>query len=188
MGIFGGGGGCYSSRVVTKSYRVDSSSKSKQSENDDMLVSEGTELEKVDKSALGKLMASAMEQTRCVVPECLVLELTNCRETNEVLTLQSGIGKDSTTPTLHHWIHEVEIKLSGLLPPAEEPEHICDEANRSGSKDEPIKRILSPRFRSNHNTAFSAVFRGDHLVDHPISLFFTEPEFGPFVCPATEVS
>ena len=45
---------------------LESASEDSESENDKVLVSEGEEQEEVDESAFGKLMASAVEQSRCV--------------------------------------------------------------------------------------------------------------------------
>ena len=65
---------------------VPESSESDESEDDEVLVSEGEELENFDESAFGRLMASAVEQSRCVsqVPGG-VPGLTICWETSTVL-------------------------------------------------------------------------------------------------------
>ena len=60
--------------------RTDSVPESEESEDDEVLGSEGGELEEVDESAFGKSMASAVEQQRCVwvwacLLKCLVPEL-----------------------------------------------------------------------------------------------------------------
>ena len=48
-----------------------------ESENDEVLVSEGEELEEVDESAFGKLMAGAVEQSKCVwLLKCSTPKLT----------------------------------------------------------------------------------------------------------------
>ena len=84
----------------TDQERADSSSE--ESWDDEVLVSEPEELDEIDESAFAKLMASAVEQPGCVrFLECLVPELTICRETNSgrstMLKYQRG-----SAPTEHH--------------------------------------------------------------------------------------
>ena len=59
---------------------LESASEDSESEIDEVLVSEGEEQEEVDESAFGKLMAGAVEQSRCVfhcqVPNTRSSELT----------------------------------------------------------------------------------------------------------------
>jgi predicted RNA-binding protein with PUA domain len=46
-------------------------SESDESEDDEVIVSEGEELEQADELAFGRLMASAVEESRCVLfPKC----------------------------------------------------------------------------------------------------------------------
>ena len=64
---------------------------SEESENDEVLVSEGEEQEEVDESAFGKLMASAVEQSMYVYQwffSCPTPELTIChagKQTSEAV-------------------------------------------------------------------------------------------------------
>ena len=71
MGVFRTRGGYYS---YWTAFEAASSSlvsdNSDEPEDKDVLVSEGEELEEVDESAFGRLMASAVEQSRCVL--CVV--------------------------------------------------------------------------------------------------------------------
>ena len=72
-----------------------------ESVNDEVLVSEGGELEEVDESAFGKLVAGAVEQSRCVIAQVLGAKANFCRETSfgrsTVLRYQQG-----STPTKRH--------------------------------------------------------------------------------------
>ena len=71
MGVFRSRGGCYSCWTAPGPAKCRLifffSDDSDESEDEDVLVSEVEELEGVDESAFGRLMASAAEQSRCVL-------------------------------------------------------------------------------------------------------------------------
>ena len=68
MGVFRSRGGCYSCWTAPGPASAGLlSDDSDESEDEDVLVSEGEELEEVDESAFGRLIASAAEQSRCVL-------------------------------------------------------------------------------------------------------------------------